>query len=52
MKLPSIFRTPPPVVAVEIAPSRVTAVAVSGRGAGVKLGAWAVEPLPREAFWR
>jgi Tfp pilus assembly PilM family ATPase len=46
MKLPSIFRTPPPVVAVEIAPSRVTAVAVSGSGADVKLGAWAVEPLP------
>jgi Tfp pilus assembly PilM family ATPase len=46
MKLPSILRTPPPSVAVEIAPSRVTAVAVSGRGAGVKLRAWAVEPLP------
>jgi type IV pilus assembly protein PilM len=46
MKLPSIFRTTPPVVAVEIAPSRVTAVAVSGSGADVKLGAWAVEPLP------
>jgi Tfp pilus assembly PilM family ATPase len=46
MKLPSIFRTPPPVVAVEIAPSRVTAVAVSGSGADVTLGAWAVEPLP------
>jgi type IV pilus assembly protein PilM len=46
MKLPSILRTPPPAVAVEIAPSRVTAVAVSGRGADVKLGAWAVEPLP------
>jgi len=46
MKLPSIFRTPPPVVAVEIAPSRVTAVAVSRSGADVTLGAWAVEPLP------
>ena len=46
MKLPSILRTPPPSVAVEIAPSRVTAVAVSGSGADVKLGAWAVEPLP------
>jgi Tfp pilus assembly PilM family ATPase len=45
MKLPSILRTPPPSVAVEIAPSRVTAVAVSGSGAEVKLAAWAVEPL-------
>jgi Tfp pilus assembly PilM family ATPase len=49
MKLPSIFRTPPPAVAVEIAPSRVTAVAVSGSGAGVTLGAWALEPLPEGA---
>ena len=46
MKLPSILRTPPPSVAVEVAPSRVTAVAVSGHGAGVKITAWAVEPLP------
>jgi len=46
MKLPSILRTPPPPVAVEIAASRVTAVAVAGRGADVTLGAWAVEPLP------
>jgi Tfp pilus assembly PilM family ATPase len=46
MKLPSLLRTPPPSVAVEIAPSRVTAVAVSGRGPDVKLRAWAVEPLP------
>jgi type IV pilus assembly protein PilM len=46
MKLPSMLRTPPPSVAVEIAPSRVTAVAVAGRGADVKVGAWAVEPLP------
>ena len=45
MKLPSLLRTPPPPVAVEIAPSRVTAVAVSVRGSEVKLGAWAVEPL-------
>jgi type IV pilus assembly protein PilM len=45
MKLPSMLRTPPPSVAVEIAPSRVTAVAVSGRGADVRLAAWAVEPL-------
>ncbi len=46
MKLPSILRTPPPSVAVEISPAQVTAVAVTGRGADVKLGAWAVEPLP------
>jgi Tfp pilus assembly PilM family ATPase len=46
MKLPSILRTPPPSVAVELAPTGVSAVAVSGRGAGVKLAAWAVEPLP------
>jgi len=46
MKLPSMLRTPAPSVAIEIAPSRVTAVAVSGSGADVKLGAWAVEPLP------
>jgi Tfp pilus assembly PilM family ATPase len=45
MKLPSMLRTPPPSVAVEIAPSRVTAVAVSGSGADVRLAAWAVEPL-------
>ena len=49
MKLPSILRSPPPLVAIEIAASRVTAVAVSGRGAGVKLDAWAVEPLPEGA---
>jgi hypothetical protein len=46
MKLPSFLRTPPPPVAVEIAPTRVTAVAVSVRGGDVTLGAWAVEPLP------
>jgi Tfp pilus assembly PilM family ATPase len=46
MKLPSILRTPPPSVAVEIAPSRVTAVAVSARGPAATLRAWAVEPLP------
>ncbi len=46
MKLPSMLRTPPPAVAVEIAPARVTAVAVAGSGAGARLGAWAVEPLP------
>ena len=45
MKLPSILRTPPPSVAIEISPSRVTAVAVTGSGADVTLGAWAVEPL-------
>ena len=45
MMLPSLLRTPPPSVAVEVAPSRVTAVAVSGSGADVKLAAWAVEPL-------
>jgi Tfp pilus assembly PilM family ATPase len=45
MTLPSMLRTPPPSVAVEIAPSRVTAVAVSGSGAAVRLAAWAVEPL-------
>ncbi|MBP1602888.1 MAG: type pilus assembly protein PilM [Acidobacteria bacterium] len=45
MKLPSILRTPPPSVAVEISPFRVTAVAVTGSGADVTLGAWAVEPL-------
>jgi Tfp pilus assembly PilM family ATPase len=46
MKLPSLLRTPPPTVAVEVAASRVTAVAVSGNGADVRLAAWAVEPLP------
>jgi Tfp pilus assembly PilM family ATPase len=46
MRLPPILRTPPPSVAVEIAPSRVTAVALSGKGPDVKLGAWTVEPLP------
>jgi Tfp pilus assembly PilM family ATPase len=46
MKLPAFLRTPPPPVAVEVAASRITAVAVSGRGANVTLGAWAVEPLP------
>jgi type IV pilus assembly protein PilM len=46
MKLPSMLRTPPPSVAVEIAPSRVTAVAVSGKGGSVAISGWAVEPLP------
>ncbi len=49
MKLPSILRTAPPSVAIEIAASRVTAVAVSGSGAHVTLGAWAVEPVPEGA---
>ncbi|MFO7694147.1 MAG: pilus assembly protein PilM [Vicinamibacterales bacterium] len=49
MRLPSMLRTPPPSVAIEIASARVTAVAVSGRGAGVTLDAWAVEPLPEGA---
>ena len=49
MKLPSILRTTPPSVAIEIASSRVTAVAVSGSGAYVKLGGWAVEPVPEGA---
>ena len=50
MRMPSILRTPPPPVAIEIAADRVTAVAVSGRGAGVTLDAWAVEPLPEGAI--
>jgi len=49
MKLPSLLRTPPPPVAIEIAPTRVTAVAVSGSGPDVRLGAWAVEALPEGA---
>ena len=49
MKLPSLLRTPPPPVAIEIAPNRVTAVAVSGSGPDVRLGAWAVEALPEGA---
>jgi Tfp pilus assembly PilM family ATPase len=49
MRLPSMLRTPPPAVAIEIAASRVTAVAVAGGGANVRLGAWAVEPLPEGA---
>jgi type IV pilus assembly protein PilM len=46
MRLPSLLRTPPPPVAVEIAPTSVTAVVVSGSGAEVKLGASAVEEVP------
>ena len=50
MKLPSFLRTPPPHVAVEIAPTRVVAVAVSATGtSGVKVTGWAVEPLPEGA---
>jgi hypothetical protein len=50
MKLPHFLRTPPPHVALEIAPTRVVAVAVSGTGsAGVKVTGWAVEPLPAGA---
>ena len=50
MKLPPFLRTPPPHVAVEIAPTRVVAVSVSGMGtAGVKVTGWAVEPLPEGA---
>ena len=44
MKLPAFLRTPPPRVAIEIGPSRVTAVAVAG-GAGAPVSGWAVEPL-------
>ena len=49
MSLPSLLRTPPPPVAVEIAPRRVAAVAVAGRARRPQLGAWAVEPLPEGA---
>ena len=50
MKLPSFLRTPPPHVAVEIAPTRVVAVAVTGTGtSGVTVTGWAVEPLPEGA---
>jgi Tfp pilus assembly PilM family ATPase len=47
MKLPTLLRTPPPRVAVEIGPARLTAVSVAGpAGAAVSLTGWAVEPLP------
>jgi len=50
MNLPSFLRTPPPHVAVEIASTRVVAVAVTGTGtSGVKVTGWAVEPLPEGA---
>lgn len=49
MKLPSMLRTPPPPVAIEIAPFRVTAVSVAGSGSKPRLGNWAVEPLPAGA---
>jgi type IV pilus assembly protein PilM len=50
MKLPSFLRTPPPHVAVEIAPTRVVAVAVTATGtSGVKVTGWAVEPLTEGA---
>jgi type IV pilus assembly protein PilM len=47
MKLPSFLRTPPPPVAIEIAPTRVVAVAVSGTlSAGLKVTGVAVEAIP------
>lgn len=49
MTLPSLLRTPPPPVAIEIAPTHVAAVAVAGGGAEVRLGAWAVERLSEGA---
>lgn len=50
MTLPSMLRTPPPHVAIEIAPSRISAVAVSGgAGSGMTIAGWAVEPLPAGA---
>ena len=50
MKLPPFLRTPPPRVALEIGPSRVTAVAVTAApGRGVTVAGWAVEALPAGA---
>jgi Tfp pilus assembly PilM family ATPase len=46
MKLPRLLRTPPPAVAVEITPSRVAAVEVSGDRAGsFRVTRFAVEPV-------
>jgi len=46
MRLPSIFRTPPPAVSLEITPGRVAAVEVAGRGAGgLRVTAYASEAL-------
>ena len=49
MKMPSMLRTPPPSVAIEIAPFRVTAVSIAGPSSKPRLAGWAVEPLPAGA---
>jgi type IV pilus assembly protein PilM len=47
MRVPAFLRTPPPRVAVEIGPARVTAVSLAGRSAtGMTVAGWAVESLP------
>src|SRR5262245_44104146 len=45
----SILATPPPSVAIEIAPGRVTAVAVSGAGKATSVTRHATEVLPERA---
>lgn len=47
--LASWLASPPPDAAVEIAPERVSAVAVSSRGGGLVISAHATEPLPAGA---
>ena len=50
MSLTSLFRTPPPHVALDIGPRRIAAVALAGGpGAPAQLTAAAVEPLPEGA---
>jgi len=50
MSLTSLFRTPPPHVAIDIGPRRISAVALAGGpGAPAQVTAWAMEPLPEGA---
>lgn len=46
----SWFATPPPSVAVEIAPRRVTAVAITSKGRAVSVSRYASEALPEQAL--
>jgi type IV pilus assembly protein PilM len=50
MRLPTFLQEPGPDVAVDLAPGRVIAARVNGRGADLVVGSHAVEPLPEGAI--
>ncbi|MEW5981695.1 MAG: pilus assembly protein PilM [Acidobacteriota bacterium] len=49
MNARSLFRTPPPPVALEITSRHVAAVVLHGGGGSIRVAAYAVEPLPEGA---